>query len=95
MERRLDQCGHLGRRQLDIPEQYHGWGVGTGFGEETVQVAVECDANTTFQSCTFQNLLVGGRAQSGIAHMNDVKAKLAEQGSQLGGKVFVKKQPKH
>jgi hypothetical protein len=95
VERRLDQCGYLGGYQLDIPEQYHGWGVGAGLGEDTVQVVVECDTDAVFQGCTFQNLLVGRRAQSGVARVNDVKSKLAEQGSELGGKVLVKKQPKH
>jgi hypothetical protein len=74
MERRLDQGGYLGGRQLDTPEQHHRWGVGASIGEDTVQVVVECDTDAVFQGCTFENLLVGRRAQSGVARVNDVKS---------------------
>ena len=91
----MDQCCCLSRRQLDIPEQNHGWGFRTSLGEQTVQVAVERNADAVFHHRMCQNLIVRCGPEASFAYVNYIESTGAEQDCQLGGKILVKKQPKH
>jgi hypothetical protein len=91
----VDQFGGFGGRQLDIPEQQHRGRFRTSLRQEAVQVSIERDTHTVFQECMRQNPIVGRRPQAGLANVNYVESRSAEQEREVDRKILVKKQPKH
>jgi len=49
-------------------------------GQETMQIVVECNTDTILLDCIGQDLIVGRRAQTGIAYVNDIETMRAQQG---------------
>lgn len=91
----MDHYGRFGRRQLEMSEEYDGRRIRPGLGEKTVQVPVERNAYSIFSHGKGEYVLIWRRSQPGFARVHHINPILAKQFSQPGGKIFVKKQPKH